>query len=165
MSLAKNYQQMALYNQWMTQKLYAATISLSEEELKKDRSAFFKSIHSTMNHILWGDIRWISRFTGTQYPIKDGEMGVDLFESYSQLQAEHEKMAQHIITWSKTLNDEQVSGDLSWVPAWGGDVITKPFWLCITHLFNHQTHHRGQITQMLKPMGIDVGDTDLPLMP
>ncbi|ACT60642.1 DinB family protein [Hirschia baltica] len=165
MNLTRNYQQLALYNQWMTTKIYTAIKDLTIEELKKDRGAFFKSIHSTLNHLLWADIRWMNRFTGKTYPIQDGQMGVDLFDDFQTLRDEHFKMAAYIIKWSNTLEENQVSGDLSWKPAWGGDLITKPFWLCITHLFNHQTHHRGQITQMLKPIGIDVGDTDLPLMP
>ena len=165
MSLSKNYQRMAQYNLWMTQKTYDALSMLSDEERKTDRGAFWKSIHSTMNHILWADIRWMKRFTKTDYPIQDGEMGVDLIEDFEELKSEHLKMAHYIINWAEGLDDSSASGDISWVPAWGGDAITKPFWLCITHLFNHQTHHRGQITQMIKPLGLDVGDTDLPLMP
>ncbi len=165
MNLTRNYQQLALYNQWMTTKIYTAIEGLTIEELKKDRGAFFKSIYSTLNHLLWADIRWMSRFTGNTYPFEDSKMGVDLFDDFESLRDEHLKMAEHIIHWSNTLNEDQISQDLTWTRASGGTPVTKPFWLCITHLFNHQTHHRGQITQMLKPIGIDVGDTDLPLMP
>jgi len=165
MSLTKNYQQLALYNRWMNTKIYNATLKLSDEELKKDRSAFFRSIHSTMNHIFWADIGWISRFQGKTYPVERGGMGEDIIEDYKTLSIQHMKMADHIVNWTQTLEEEALIADYSWTPAWGGEPITKPFCVLVTHLFNHQTHHRGQVTQMLHPMGIDIGNTDLPLMP
>jgi uncharacterized damage-inducible protein DinB len=34
----------------------------------------------------------------------------------------------------------------------------------VTHMFSHQTHHRGQVTTLLSQMGLDMGSTDLPFM-
>src|SRR5438874_10489151 len=55
---------MARYNRWMNEKLYAVARSMSDEERKRDRGAFFKSIHGTLNHILLADVMWLARFTG-----------------------------------------------------------------------------------------------------
>ncbi len=165
MSLIQTYQQMARYNQWMTNKIYDSASALSDEELKQDRGAFFKSIHSTMNHLMWADIRWTNRIFLKDYPIKSAGMGEDIFDNFQTLKTEHAKMAEYIVDWSLKLTHDQIEGDISWVPPWGGDMIVKPKWLCISQLFNHQTHHRGQVTQMLKEIGIDVGDTDIPLTP
>ncbi len=165
MSLSKNYQQMAQYNLWMTQKIYDALDEMSDEERKADRKAFWKSIHSTMNHILWADIRWTNRLSQSEYPIEVGQMGVDLFENFEELKAEHFKMAEYIENWVGTLNDEFFNQEISWVPIWGGDPIAIPYYVGMSHMFNHQTHHRGQVTQILNQLGINVGDTDLALMP
>jgi cytochrome c551/c552 len=43
--------------------------------------------------------------------------------------------------------------------------MSRPRWLCVTQMFNHQTHHRGQVTTLLKQAGIDPGVTDMPWAP
>ena len=58
---------MAEYNQWMNGKLYDGCARLSDEERKRDRGAFFKSIHGTLNHLVWGDRAWLPRFNGKSY--------------------------------------------------------------------------------------------------
>ena len=61
---------MAAYNRWMNEKLYEVCASLSDEERKKDRSAFFRSIHGTLNHLLVGDLIWMGRFMGEPFQVK-----------------------------------------------------------------------------------------------
>lgn len=56
-------QTMARYNRWMNEKIYAVCERLSDDARKADCGAFFKSIHSTLNHLLWGDYMWLGRFT------------------------------------------------------------------------------------------------------
>lgn len=46
-----------------------------------------------------------------------------------------------------------------------GKTRTVQKWILVTHMFNHQTHHRGQVTTLLSQMGFDVGSTDIPFMP
>ena len=58
---------MARYNRWMNGRVYACCAELSDEERKKDRGAFFESIHGTLNHIILGDLIWIGRFTGKAF--------------------------------------------------------------------------------------------------
>ncbi|MEP3278120.1 MAG: DinB family protein [Stappiaceae bacterium] len=159
------YQTLAEYNHWMTEKLYAAADSVPDSVRKEDRGAFFRSIHSTFNHILMGDIAWMQRFTERPYPIAVKGMGVDIFEDYAALQSAHLDMALYIKDWSQTLKSEWLSGQLHWESLADNVPRERPCWLCVSHLFNHQTHHRGQITTLLKQLDVDVGDTDLPFMP
>ena len=56
-------QLMARYNRWMNERLYALCAGLDDDERKRDRGAFFGSIHGTLNHLLWGDRMWLGRFT------------------------------------------------------------------------------------------------------
>ncbi len=72
---------MAAYNSEMNRRLYGAASRLSDVERRRDRGAFWGSLHATLVHILWGDGQWMSRFDGWQRPttpIKEsGHMLVD----------------------------------------------------------------------------------------
>ena len=78
------WQLLAEYNAWINGRLYETCGTLSDEERRRDRGAYFKSIHSTLNHILWGDRAWMSRFTAKTYspPVP---IGTDLFADFDEL--------------------------------------------------------------------------------
>ena len=59
---------MAIYNSWQNQMIFGAAKTLSDAERKADRGAFFRSIHGTLNHLLWGDQIWMSRFSNVEAP-------------------------------------------------------------------------------------------------
>jgi uncharacterized damage-inducible protein DinB len=80
---------MAEYNQWMNTRLFVLCASLSEEELRKDLGAFFKSIYLTLNHIAYSDLAFLSRFTGL--PELAPKINSDLFGSFSQLHIERQR--------------------------------------------------------------------------
>ena len=157
------YRRMARYNGWMTEKVYAAADLMSDEDRKADRGAFFRSVHSTLNHILFADRAWMGRFTGRRYEIKG--MGVDLYESFDELKAAHFDMCLQISEFADGLTIDWLAEDQEWTS--GQDRITRsrPRWLLVTHMFNHQTHHRGQVSTLLTQAGHDIGVTDLPFMP
>ncbi|EAV41991.1 hypothetical protein SIAM614_25267 [Roseibium aggregatum IAM 12614] len=157
------YRRMAKYNSWMTEKVYAAADQMSDEDRKADRGAFFRSVHSTLNHILFADRAWMGRFTGRKYDIKG--MGVDLYESFDELKAAHFDMCLQISDFAEWLTMDWLAEDQEWTS--GQDRITRsrPRWLLVTHMFNHQTHHRGQVSTLLTQAGHDIGVTDLPFMP
>lgn len=161
-------QVMARYNGWMNDKVYAVCEQLSDEERKADRGAFFKSIHSTLNHLLWGDSMWIARFTeGTPLakPFPKTGIGIDLHEDWNTLKAARQTMDADIGAWAATLNQEWLERDFTWYSGVLKSTVSKPAWLLVMHMFNHQTHHRGQVTTLLSQQGLDVGETDLMRMP
>lgn len=159
---------MARYNRWMNEKIYAACDQLTDEERKEDCGAFFKSIHSTLNHLIWGDYRWIGRFTkGTplekEYPTTT--IGKDLYEDWNALKAARLTMDADIFAWAAAVDADWLGSDFTWYSGLAKSAQTQPAWHLVTHMFNHQTHHRGQVTTLLSQRGIDPGDTDLLLMP
>lgn len=161
-------QMMARYNQWMNAQIYAVCDRLSDDQRKNDRGAFFKSIHSTLNHLLWGDYTWIGRFTQGTALAKDypkASVGKDLFLDWAELKAARATMDDDINTWAATINRLWLESNFTWYSGLTKSTRTKPAWLLVTHLFNHQTHHRGQVTTLLSQQGIDPGVTDLMLMP
>jgi uncharacterized damage-inducible protein DinB len=155
------YTVMANYNEWMNQKLYSLCADLPDTERKLNRGAFFKSIHGTLNHILIGDLIWLGRFT--QQPFA-GKVSDELYSDFSELRAEREKLDRTIVTWAQNLTPDWLEQNLTYISGIDNKTRTLPHWLLVTHMFNHQTHHRGQLTTLLSQMGIDPGVTDIPWM-
>ncbi|HEY9661723.1 MAG TPA: DinB family protein, partial [Allocoleopsis sp.] len=156
------YKIMAQYNQWMNQKVYAICAEIPDEIRKEDRGAFFRSIHGTLNHLLYGDRVWMGRFTGQS---TSGKLGQDLYADFDQLRQQREITDQQILDWTKHLTQEWLSQPLTYISGVDHQTRTFPSWVLVTHLFNHQTHHRGQLTTLLSQLGHDPGVTDLPWLP
>jgi uncharacterized damage-inducible protein DinB len=156
-------QTMAAYNGWMNRKLYDAAAQLSDGQRKQDRGAFFGSIHRTLNHILWGDRLWLGRFDGKTY--QAGPIGVDLYEHFGELLAQRRAHDEAIGAWAAQVTEAALAGPLTWYSGVAQRELTRPRWLCVMQMFNHQTHHRGQVTTLLMQAGIDPGATDLPWAP
>jgi uncharacterized damage-inducible protein DinB len=153
---------MARYNAWMNTRLYAVCATLPEADLRKDRGAFFRSIYATLNHIAYGDLAFLSRFAGDTSGVP--ELGADLFGSFGVLRSERAALDQRLLGWSESLSPAWLAESLTYTSKVDGRTRTVPNWVLVTHLFNHQTHHRGQVTTLLSQMGLDVGSTDLPFM-
>lgn len=160
---AEYCQTMAAYNGWMNRKLYELADQLPDTERKADRGAFFRSIHSTLNHLLWGDSVWLPRFNGKSYPA--GKPGVDLYDDFGALRGARSALDDDITAWAAQLDDAQLAGTLTWYSVIAQREVARPRWLCAVQMFNHQTHHRGQVTTLLRQAGIDPGVTDLPWVP
>jgi uncharacterized damage-inducible protein DinB len=154
---------MASYNRWMNEQLYGCCAGLTDEERKRDAGAFFKSIHGTLNHILLGDRIWLGRFTGKPYAV--ASLGQELYADFDELRAERRKMDAAIVAWGDSLTDADFDRELSYTSVVNPKPRRYPFWFAAAQLFNHQTHHRGQVTTLLSQRGIDPGVTDLIWLP
>ena len=154
---------MAQYNAWMNRRLYALCAGLPDAERRRDRGAFFKSIHGTLNHIVYADLAFLSRFTGD--PPQVPEFGIDLYADFAALQAARSALDDRLCDWAATLQDDWLQGALTYTSKVDRRSRTVPRWVLVAHVFNHQTHHRGQVTTLLSQMGHDMGSTDLPFMP
>lgn len=162
----KHIQTMASYNSWISEGIYGACDQLSDAQLKQDRGAFFKSVHGTLNHLLWGDQIWMHRFAATPAPLSEDIPGsVSQYESYDDLKRERTAFDKIISDWAASLEPASMEGDLTWYSSSAGREITKPRWLLFTHMFNHQTHHRGQVHCLLTGFGVETPVMDLPFSP
>jgi len=163
-----NYQQLARYNTWMNRRVYAHCAELSDVDRRRDAGAFFKSVHGTLNHLLVGDHAWLLRCTGDleRYSPRDSGgslirlMGLDqiLYEEFSDLRAQRELTDRLLEEWVSSLDPAQLAADVTYRGMKGS--YAHPLWWALTHLFNHQTHHRGQVTTLLLQLGRDPGITD-----
>ena len=156
---------MARYNAWQNESLYTAADGLSDEERRRDRGAFFGSIHATFNHLLWGDRIWMHRFGGTPKPSVDAKGAPEQVSDWTELKAQRAAFDATIVAWAEGIDAKWLDGDLTYFSGAAGREFTKPCGLLVTHFFNHQTHHRGQVHCMLTQCGAKPEDTDLPLMP
>jgi uncharacterized damage-inducible protein DinB len=155
---------MARYNGWQNQNLYGCADGLSDAERRRERGAFFGSVHKTLNHLLWGDRIWMSRFTADVAKPDGGIAGsVALYEDWDALKRERAAFDGTIVAWADGLDTEWLRGDLTYYSAGAKRDITAAKWLLVTHMFNHQTHHRGQVHCLLTQAGGKPHDTDLPL--
>ncbi|MDZ7875019.1 MAG: DinB family protein [Rhizobium sp.] len=147
----QNYQMLADYNAWANRLLYSAVADLSTEELHRDTGAFFGSIFATLSHILTADRIWLNRFTGEgPMPRALDEQPYDTFEDLRAARAEDD---QRIIRYTQGLTAEQLEGDFTYTPVTSPECVRHKLWPALTHVFNHQTHHRGQVHAGLTGLG------------
>lgn len=155
---------MARYNAAMNADLYATAGRLGDEERRRDRGAFWGSIEGTLAHLLWGDRMWMSRFAGWEKP------GIPLQESaataisFAELSRAREDADARLCAWADALDPAWLAGDQTWFSGAAGREMRRPRGLLVAHLFNHQTHHRGQVHAMLTAAGAKPGVTDLMLL-
>jgi uncharacterized damage-inducible protein DinB len=154
---------MAAYNRWMNERVYARCGELSDAERRRDRGAFFASIHGTLNHLVYADLAFLSRFTGD--PPDVPPLGTELYADFAELAAVRAGLDARLVAWADALSEAWLAAPFTYTSNVDGRTRTLPTWVLVAHLFNHQAHHRGQLTTLLTQSGRDVGVTDLPFMP
>jgi uncharacterized damage-inducible protein DinB len=149
---------MARYNTLANRKLYEASSQLTDEERKRIRPAFFKSIHGTLNHIMVGDLIWMGRFEGKQMPSTN--LDAILYEDFDKLQQVRVLEDARIEAWMSGLSEDFFTTTISYMNN-QGNLHTDPVNLLLAHFFNHQTHHRGQIHDLLSQTEIPPPSLDM----
>jgi uncharacterized damage-inducible protein DinB len=152
---------MAAYNAEMNHRLYAAAARLSDAERRQSRGAFWGSIHGTLNHLLWGDIQWMSRFDNWPKPDVAIKQSAGVIDDFAALSATRKRADADISRWAERVDAEWLGQDMTWFSGAANREVRAPHQLLVTHFFNHQTHHRGQVHAMLTAAGQETGDTDL----
>jgi uncharacterized damage-inducible protein DinB len=157
---------MARYNAWQNRQIMDVIKVMDEDALHVDHKAFFGTIMQTLNHLLWGDTLWMSRFcTDVALPHKPGSESITYAETLGDWQAMRFRMDGRIRIWAQTMSNLDLTGDLVWTYSATGEEMHQSKAMCITHMFNHQTHHRGQVHAMLTAGGHGAPTTDLCFMP
>lgn len=156
---------MASYNVWQNKSLMGCIKALDEKELTKPRKAFFGSILGTANHLLWGDLLWMSRFDGGAAPQVTLPESPKLHEAAESYLMDRLRTDKRIIRWADKLRHMDLVGPMTWYSSASQRSLTQQKGVCVTHFFNHQTHHRGQLHAMLTAAGQSPDVTDLIFMP
>ncbi|MDQ2092975.1 DinB family protein [Rhodalgimonas zhirmunskyi] len=156
---------MARYNAWQNKQLIAAFKALHPADLELDRGGFFGSIRKTASHLLWGDMMWMARFDGGAPPGGGIGESTEVVRTREDWALARFRMDARILRWAEELRTVDLTGALNWYSGAAGQDMTRPYALCVVHMFNHQTHHRGQIHAMLTATDVTAPVTDLALMP
>jgi uncharacterized damage-inducible protein DinB len=154
---------MAEYAVWMNAKLIAKASGLSDAERKRDLGAFFKSLHATLDHVNYGDMAWLARLgDGEKPPVR---LGGILDDHWTDLVARRAALDATLRGYAETATDASLAATHTYTSSVDGRTRSLPAWVLATHMINHGTHHRGQATTLLKQLGVDPGETDLPWLP
>lgn len=150
---------LAAYNAWCNERLYEVSAQLPDADYRADRGAFFKSVHGTLNHLLVADRIWLKRFTG------QGEAANRLdavpFEDFSDLRQARRSEDERIVAYIDSLSEADLSGHFRYRTLSNPVEIEQPLASALLHVFNHQTHHRGQVHCLLTGFGLDAPSLDL----
>lgn len=161
---------MAKYNQRLNSQVYEVAKLIDKRELERDVGAFFKSILGTLNHILVGDIIWLSRFAThsatfaslarlSSFPQPE-RLDQILYADISDLFVARKEIDSILLNWVKAdLENADCSRNLVYHNT-KGRKSSRNFGELVFHFFNHQTHHRGQVSVLLSQLGYDIGVTD-----
>lgn len=151
-------QRLARYNRWANRRLFEACAALDDEARKRDRGAFFGSVHGTLNHILVADRIWLSRLTAQPHGIKS--LDQILFDDFGALDEARSIEDGRIIDLADELTEDALASMLRYTNMTGDRKETRRD-IVYLHVFNHQTHHRGQAHGLLSQAGIDPPPLDL----
>ena len=152
-----HFRSFARYNQWANGRLYAAAASMPDEDYRADRGAFFKSVHGTLNHLLAVDYIWMKRLLGAgEAPTR---LDVILHEDLAALSRAREAEDHRIIGYVDGLGEEEFKAEFAYQNM-RGDPFKSPRSTALAHLFNHQTHHRGQAHALISAAGLSPPELD-----
>jgi uncharacterized damage-inducible protein DinB len=172
MQWSDHYRRYSRYNAWINQSLLQASLSLPVKDQNKDLKLFFHSLIGSWNHIMVGDLFWLNRLAKI-FPILDDQIDhwpqpttLDqiLYSNLEDLAKARQKLDELIIQWCDFLRESDCEDRLEYFNS-QEELRVKPLPDVMQHFFNHQTHHRGQITALLSQLGIDYGTTDFIAMP
>jgi len=152
---------MAAYNAEMNRRLYEASERIPDAERRKDRGAFWGSLHGTLCHLVWGDRMWMSRFDKWPKPTVVQKDSASLIADFDLLKRERVADDARISDWAGRVTDDWLAQDETWFSGSAKKELSMPRGLVVTHFFNHQTHHRGQAHALITACGQKTGDTDL----
>lgn len=155
---------MARYNAWQNTWIRDVVEGMDEEDLRRDRGAFFGSIFATLNHILWADQIWFFRLGLGPAPTVEAKDHKETTPNIAAWCADRVEMDGRMTDWARGVKASDLTGTLEWYSALKDAPMENSRALSIMHMFNHQTHHRGQVHAMLTAAGKSTSDTDLPFM-
>ena len=159
MNAVAHFQTLARYNAWATACVLDAAVGLPDADYRRDMGLFFKSIHGTLNHLLVGEhLLWFRRFNEGISPTValNAEVEADLTRLAERLRQGAARWAPLIASWPA----ERFDGTLDYTTM-RGNAASLPFAATLAHVFNHGTHHRGQITAALTALGQPCPELDL----
>jgi uncharacterized damage-inducible protein DinB len=149
--MKSHYEMFAAYNRWANERLYEATEKVSDADYRRPLGAFFGSLNGTLNHLIVSDRIWMHRFTG-EGPTYT-RLNEIAYDDFAELANARRDEDERIIAYVESLNDADLGERFSYRMVSRPDEVTQVRSSALAHLFNHQTHHRGQAHTLLTIVG------------
>ena len=159
MMIHAHFATLARYNVWATRALFEQVDALPEADYRRDVGLFFKSVHGSLNHLLVAEQEaWFPRFAqGVSNRIA---LDTELETERARLRERLVDGAQRWAPLIASMPAERFAGTLEYTST-RGVPQSLPFAATLAHVFNHGTHHRGQITAAITAMGHACPELDL----
>lgn len=164
---------MSLYNQRINAQLMTRCLTLSTAQLEKETHSFFTNVIGYWNHILFGDLVFLKRLALNEIAQLSPQHLVEFPTAISTQDIYHHKLSdianlrkkvdELIVQFCQNLTEEECDKFITYTTT-ENVIITKPVADILQHVFNHQTHHRGQLTCVLSQLDVDYGCMDLPII-
>src|SRR3954453_9997893 len=154
----EHFRMLAHYNAWANDRLYACAVRLSPEALATDHGAFFRSLLGTLNHLLVTDRLWMSRLAG-ESP-RGTRLDEVLHHDFAELRAARMAQDSKLVEYVHGLSEKRLAEPLDYATS-SGAPQSQPLHHVLAHLFNHQTHHRGQAHHLV---GLALGRDKTPVL-
>jgi len=165
MPMEYGFASLAEYNRWMNEKLYLVCAEIPDAERRRDRGAFFCSIHGTLNHILLADMLWLDRFYESPPRQVLSALDAEVCHDFGELRQARADLDAEILEFVAGLDADWLAQPMTFTSIVSPRPRTFSRWFTLQHFFNHQTHHRGQLTTLISQAGHDPGVTDLLWLP
>lgn len=160
MHATTQFRMLAQYNRSANEAIYKTCAEVPDDVRRADCGVFFKSIHGTLNHMVWADQNWLARLNGQ--PPGHIPWGQELYADFEELRQVRVSMDGHIIEWVDGLTEEWLDEPFTFTSQVTELLLTRPAWFFVQHMFNHQTHHRGELTAYLMQLEYEPPRLDLP---
>lgn len=149
----------ARFNAWANERLYGAVASLSDEAYRRDSKAYFGSVHATLNHILVVDRSWTGWIEGRDR--RSRSLDRILYDSFAELRDARREEDEHLVALVERLTAKDLDRWVRFRPTGGQEEGEAKAWQILATVFNHQTHHRGQVHVLLTQAGATPPPLDL----
>lgn len=158
MPMRDHFCMLARYHVWASEKLLAAVAAVDESDYRRDRGLFFASVHGTLNHMLVAESIWHARLAEGVSPRL--ALNAELETGRAALAAALRAAARRWGDWLQALPPQRFDGNLDYRRT-SGEPVSVPLAGALAHVFNHGTHHRGQVTAALTGIGHACPEIDL----
>jgi len=155
----RHFPMMARFSHWVNAKIYDCAQQLGPEKYRADRGLFWGSVHKTLNHLLVIDRLWTGRVAGIDRGIRS--LDQMLYEDFEELRKARDQEDADMVRLVDGLTDERLQESITYWTAKRDRQMRARIWDALAGMFNHQTHHRGQISAVLTQEGVAMPDIDL----
>jgi len=161
--IKQSFQNLACYNERVNQEMFTILAALTDRARKQDAGSWFGSIHGILNHIIICDINWLKRFrvlapgspvlTDSRLDPPNLSWDHDLHDDFAALREDRSIVDASIRAWFAEFPAERYDAAFEYRDS-AGNRRHAVAGAAFEFLFLHQTHHRGQISQILDGMGL-----------